>query len=243
MNSLGLRAIGVVLAALAAAACADKPAAASDCAFPVSGGVCRSAPPIPAAPGKSWTIAFDEEFSGSELDRTKLTPCFDWNTGSCTSSFNHGREHYDPAQVVVSGGTAKLIAAPLDPPFPNACRKNGQCTYKAGFLSTARPLVTSPRYLFTFTYGYVEARFKFPSTRGFFTAFWMLPADPTFKYRSEIDILEHLGSIDTMFMTYHYAERKQRYNANWTRFDNGACALKDYSADFVTIGLDWEPDR
>jgi Glycosyl hydrolases family 16 len=235
--------IAVILAALAAAACLDPRAAAADCALPVSGGVCPSAPPIAPAPGKRWTIAFDEEFSGNELDRTRLTPCFDWNTGSCTQSFNHGRERYEPGQVVISNGTAKLIAEPLKPPFPSDACQGGMCTYKAGLLSTARPLLGAPRYLFTFTYGYVEARFKFPSTRGFFTAFWMLPADPSFKYRNEIDILEVLGSLPTMFMTYHYAGRDQSFHLNAGKFDNGACPVRDYSAEFVTMGLDWQPDH
>jgi beta-glucanase (GH16 family) len=102
----------------------------------------------------------------------------------------------------------------------------------------------APSYLFAFTYGYVEARFKFPATQGFFTAFWMLPADPRFNYRSEIDILEVLGDDpSTMFMTYHYAGRDHSYAVNNGKFDNGACAVRDYSADFVRMGVDWEPDH
>lgn len=97
---------------------------------------------------------------------------------------------------------------------------------------------------YTFTYGYVEARIKFPATQGFFTAFWIAPADPSFTYRSEIDILEVLGDDpSTMFMTYHYAGRDQSYAVNQGRFNNGDCAVKDYSADFVRMGVDWQPDH
>ena len=53
--------------------------------------------------------------------------------------------------------------------------------------------MSNAQYLFPFTYGYVEARIKYPAVPGFFTAFWMLPTDPTYEYRSEIDIVEILG--------------------------------------------------
>src|SRR5262249_29626919 len=160
---------------------------------------------------------------------------FDWNTGDCTSSFNTGREHYMPSQVKVSNGTAKLIAAPLSPAYSYSACQNGTCTYKAGLLSTARPRSSGGSdYLYKFTYGYVESRFKFPATQGFFTAFWMLPADPSFNYKFETDILEMLGNDPkTMYMTYHYNGRNSSYPVNSGKGHNGACAAKDYSKNFV----------
>lgn len=235
--------------ATSAPAPTSKPATpgSSACPFAIAGGQvsCPTAPPLAAASGKRWTLSFAEEFSGTTYDHTKLTPCFDWNYGDCTSSFNNGREHYQPSQVVVSNGTAKLIAAPAAPPFPAEACQGGSCTYKAGLLSTARPRANNGSdYLYKFTYGYVESRFKFPATRGFFTAFWMLPTNTGYRYRSEIDILELLGDDPTtMFMTYSYNDRSQSYNVNRGKFNNGACAVKNYSTGFVRMGLDWEPNR
>jgi hypothetical protein len=200
---------------------------------------------VAAARGKQWAVTFDEEFNGSDYDHGKLTPCFDWNTGNCTASFNHGRERYLPSQVTVSKGTAKLTAAPLLPAYPSTACQNGTCTYKAGLLSTARPDANNDSdYLYKFTYGYVESRIKFPATKGFFTAFWMLPADPGHNYEFEIDILEMLGNDPTtMYMTYHYDSRTSSYPVNRGKFHNGACARKDYSKNFVRMGLDWQPDH
>jgi len=221
-----------------------SPSKPPGCAFAVSAGICPSAPPVAARAGKTWKVSLAEEFSGSTYDKTKLTPCFDWNSGDCTSTFNNGREHYQPSQVVVSNGTAKLIAAPLSPPYASSACQNGSCTYKAGLLSTARARANSSPYLFSFTYGYVESRFKFPATQGFFTAFWMLPTDRSYNYRSEIDILELLGDDPTtMFMTYHYNNRSQSFNVNKGKFNNGACPAKDYSKQFVRMGMDWQPDH
>lgn len=222
----------------------SKPGGSSSC--PVAGGVsgCPAAPPVAAASGKQWKLTFTEEFSGSDYNHNKLTPCFDWNSGDCTSTFNNGREHYMPSQVKVSNGTAKLIAAPLSPPYSTSACQNGKCTYKAGLLSTARPNSSSSNYLYKFTYGYVESRFKFPATQGFFTAFWMLPADPSFNYKYETDILELLGDDPTtMFMTYHYNNRSTSHPVNTGKYKNGACATKDYSKNFVRMGLDWQPDH
>src|SRR5262245_56724069 len=93
------------------------------CAFPTAG-TCAVAPPPAAASGKHWKLSFTEEFNGSDYDHHKLTPCFDWNYGDCTSTFNNGREHYRPSQVVVSNGTAKLIAAPASKPFASTACQN-----------------------------------------------------------------------------------------------------------------------
>ena len=75
-----------------------------------------AAPPIAAPAGKTWNLGFDAEFDGTSLDTTKLTPCFDWNYGGCTSSFNGGKEHYLASQVQLSNGVAHLVAEPLNPP-------------------------------------------------------------------------------------------------------------------------------
>lgn len=225
----------------------SPPPTTGGCASGVTGSApaCTTAPPPAAASGKHWNVSFTEEFNGTDYDHSKLTPCFDWNVGACTSTFNEGREHYDPAQVVVSSGSAKLIAAPLSPPFASSACQNNSCTYKAGLLSTARPRADNGSdYLYKFTYGYVESRFKFPATQGFFTAFWMLPTNTDYNYNTEIDILELLGDDPTtMFMTYNYNNRSQSYAPNTGKFNNGACAVKDYSQDFVRMGVDWEPDH
>lgn len=207
---------------------------------------CVTAPPVPASAGRTWQLAFREEFSGTDYDHTRLTPCFDWNYGSCTGSFNQGREWYRPSQVRVSGGTAKLVAEPISPAVASQGCLGGRCTYASGLLATSRPLASNGSdYLFAFRYGYVEARLKLPpATPGFFTAFWMLPADPSYSYATEIDILEVLGNDpSTMWMHYHYGDRGSSYTPNRGLRNNGACEVRDYTRDFVRFGLDWQPTR
>jgi Glycosyl hydrolases family 16 len=201
-------------------------------------------PPIAPPTGKVWTLGFDAEFDSTRLDTRKLTPCFDWNYGRCTNSFNNGKEYYLPSQVQLSGGVAHLVAEPLDPPISDSACYNGLCTYKSGLVSTARPDQSS-HYLYPFTYGYVESRLKLPKTSGMFTAFWMLPTHPNYQYNYEIDILENLaGKPDVIYQTYHYDDRNSSYKVNnLSQETNGNCPKVDYSADFHSYGVDWAPDH
>jgi beta-glucanase (GH16 family) len=85
---------------------------------------------------------------------------------------------------------------------------------------------------------------KYPAVPGFFTALWMLPTDPTYEYRSEIDIVEILGGDPrSVFMTYAYNDRTELHKVNKEPPDNGACPVRDYSRDWVRFGLDWQPDH
>jgi beta-glucanase (GH16 family) len=110
-------------------------------------------------------------------------------------------------------------------------------------LSTARPDVNR-EYPFPFTYGFVESRLRFPPVPGFFTAFWMVPTDPTYEYRTELDIVEILGGQpNTAYMSYHYDNRNKSYKVNSGPGNNGACPVQDYSNEWVTFGVDWQPDH
>jgi hypothetical protein len=223
----------------------DPDAGAADCPVGFIGAPpdCFPTPPAPLAAGKSWSLSFHEEFLGSALDTSKLTPCFDWNYGGCTATFNGGREKYQPSQIRLANGVAAMVAEPVSPPISNGACQDGQCTFLSGLLSTARPRAdTGADYLYKFTYGYVETRLRFPGTQGFFTALWMLPANPTYSYATEIDIVEILGhDPSTIWMHYHYNNRSSSYRVNGGIGNNGACAVRDYSQDWVRFGLDWQP--
>lgn len=235
-----------MLALLVTTACHSAGSTSSDgCAFPeLPASDCSPWLP-PAAAGRAWDLTFSEEFSSASYDPAKLTPCFDWNYGGCTGSFNQGREYYAASQIQVSNGVAHLVAEPTSPPIASNACQNGSCTYLSGLLSTARPRAdNSSAYLYKFTYGYVEARLKLIGTQGFFTAFWMLPTDTSYTYRTEIDILEHLGhDPQTMFMTYHYNNRSTSFAVNSGVGNNGACPAKDYTSDFHRFGIDWQADH
>lgn len=206
---------------------------------------CVTAPPISPAPGKSWNLVFAEEFNGDSYDHSKLTPCFDWNYGSCTATFNKGKEIYRPEQVQVKDGHANLVAEPLPVPEPNEACFEGMCSYKSGMISTARPSAHgNADYLYEFTYGYVEAKVMFPAKPGFATAFWLLPANRRYDYRSEIDIAEILGGHpNEIYQSYHYDDREHSFKIKSGGQDNGHCPSQDYSREWTTLGVDWQSDH
>lgn len=202
---------------------------------------CVAPPAITPAAGKGWFLPFQEEFS---VGTSKWAPCLDWGSASDCYSPNGGREKYLTSQVQVNGGTAKLIAAPLSPPVSASNCFNGSCTYKSGILTTARVNQTNP-YKFSFTYGYVDIRAKIPGVQGFFTALWLLPNNPSYSYRSEIDMIEVLGDDPkTIYMTYHYPpDRSDSDSSNNGKLNNGSCPVKDYSTDFHNYAIDWQADH
>ena len=206
---------------------------------------CVPAPPAPVSAGKRWTLSFNDEFNGTGVDSSKWANCFDWNYGSCTDSPNQGREHYHGSQNQVSGGAAHLVAEPMNPPVAGSGCYQGSCTYKSGLISTARRQANDGSdYRFSFTYGYVESRVKLTSKSGFFSAFWMLPNSANYSYDTELDIAEVLGgNPNTVFMTYHYNGRSTSYTPNVGNGNNGACQAKDYTKDFVRLGVDWQADH
>jgi len=61
------------------------------------------------------------------------------------------------------------------------------------------------RDLFSFTYGWVEARLKTTPHKGNFPAFWMMPQPPadTWPKAGEIDIFEAIDAQNTAFHTLH----------------------------------------
>jgi beta-glucanase (GH16 family) len=220
-----------------------------------------SPPPFAAATGKSWHLAYDEDFAGDALDLTKVTPCADWwygGVGQCaTGSINNGREEMvqksaSEGQVTVHDGRATITAEPQSPPAGNCPYYGGEnaCNYKSGMLSTARPSAYNNAYpyVYKFTYGYAEARIKLPTTGGFFSAFWMLDAANGAPYQWETDIFEILGGHpQTSYMQTSWPPNRAgsyRPNSNGDlTADNAACPVIDYSTDWHTWGIDWQPDH
>ena len=201
-------------------------------------------PPVATAAGFRWSLILAEEFDGNDYNHDRLSPCFDWNVGDCTSSFNQGREHYQPSQITVGDGTAKLVAAPLAPPFANHACFEGSCNYKSGLLSTCRPNADdgSP-YLFTFAYGYLESRLKVPGTQGFFSALTVLPADPSFVYPFELDVVAISGENPRRFGMSYLVGGLVGFSPSGAKGENGRCDAVDASSDFHVFAVDWAVDH
>ena len=119
--------------------------------------------------------------------------------------------YYDPSNVSLVNGSLRITSKNQ--------ASNGYAYTSAFLTSSARP---------KFSYGYFEIRAKLPKGPGIWPAFW-LTNDSTL----EIDGLEMLGDRPSrIYQTLH---------ENDSQIYQGVKNGPDYSADFHTYGIDWQP--
>ena len=194
--------------------------------------------PTPVGLAGTWTMIFDDEFSGTALDSSKWSTCFWWANGAngCTNAGPQEMGWYQPDDVVVSDDMLKLKAE------RRTIRGSQGITYQytSGMASTGGiEHATDPQ--FTYTYGFAEIRAQVPHGKGLWPQFWMLPvgglpnASPL--SRPEMDVLEILGdSTNVLHMNYHYVNLSGRNGDSGTQWSG-----PDFSNGWHVFGLDWEP--
>jgi hypothetical protein len=166
-----------------------------------------------------WKLVFDSEFNGSSLDTSQ------WSTGvdgapGVTEGYDYTieQECYDPAQVSVSDGVLDLTAIAKTeycPPY------GGTEPYTSGSITTYG--------LFSYTYGYTEARIWLPGTTGVadWPAFWELGKLYNVS-KGEIDITE--GLQGQACGTFHNSTSNPSF-----------CSTGVFTEGWHTFAADWEP--
>jgi len=176
---------------------------------------------------------FSEEFTGYSLDTSKWNSSYRWSPDLVINGerqyyvdrinnpdFGHSPFEFDGDHLTISA---------IRTPDHLLAKSNWQ-PYLSGALTTYNK--------FKMRYGYVEMRAKLPKGRGLWSAFWLLHQNENDR-RPEIDVVEYIGQQpNTVFNTYHYYEgwnlrSTPSFEANDT----------DYSQDFHTYGMRWEPGR
>jgi beta-glucanase (GH16 family) len=121
-----------------------------------------------AEPPKGYTLAWSDEFNGTEVDKSKWLYRLDSNWGSTQLESN----------VTVENGLLRIALKK-----EQARKKN----YTGGGIITKKD----------FVYGYYECRFKVPATLGWHTSFWMSDYDESNPNKvgglglHEMDVCEH----------------------------------------------------
>ena len=193
-------------------------------------GVPAAAAPLPVGSAGGANLMFSDEFDGAALNTSTWHTCSWWATSTCSIETNNELELYTKNNVSVANGTLKLQARK-----ENAVAWNGKTyNYTSGMVSTGgRQGEKAPG--FTFKYGYAEARVKVPAGQGLWPAFWTLPAN--YDWPPEIDVMEIIGDEPNVtHMHYHYLD-----GAGTHRGPGASWAGPDFSADWHTFGVDWQP--
>ncbi len=188
--------------------------------------------------GKTWTLVWQDEFNGKQLDATK------WNVLLREHSKHTELQYYLPDEVFVEGGLLRLRSR---------VRSFGSKKYTSGRLDTKGKFMP--------VYGRFEIRGKLPAGKGLWPAYWLYPQNRNWEmeyimseavtagkerlipeerpWYSEIDIMEFLGhEPGVLYGTLHYYTfdgQKKTSSGTWK-------ANEDYSRDFHLYALEWEPD-
>ncbi|MDP4208458.1 MAG: family 16 glycosylhydrolase [Bacteroidota bacterium] len=180
----------------------------------------------PGGVSGEWKLFFEDNFNGDTLDFSKWSYNYPWGT-----LHNH-RANMQASQVKVKDGILSLVAKherTIWDPWGKTDGTFGYLSYDytSGAIHSKGKMEV--------TYGYIEGRFKMPSTLGTWPAFWTL--NKTGEWPPEIDILE-VNKERTMHHYYYH------YGADWTQEKSfgGDSWGPDKSADFHTYGVEWTPD-
>jgi beta-glucanase (GH16 family) len=191
-------------------------------------------------------LLFYDDFNGESLDTGKWNLCPEWD--------RQGRSSWRDDMVSVSGGMLHLKFR-RDPELGRKKTKNNAVANDWIRAGAVRTMTKEMHILYENTFGFYEARIKFPVVRGTWGAFWLMsPTQWIVKDEgidgTEIDIIE----------TIHNQEG--RYNAalNWNGYGNSqkgvhssnislppgkdnAIPVDIFDGEFHTFALDWSPSE
>ncbi|HEX9016721.1 MAG TPA: glycoside hydrolase family 16 protein [Chloroflexota bacterium] len=186
-----------------------------------------STSPSPTGAPGSWSLAFDDEFNGNTLDRSKWSTCYSWFNAAtgCTNAGNNELEWYLPDGVSVSDGSLKLTAQRR-----TVTGTNGKSySYTSGMISSGPGQGLPAR--FAYQTGFIEARMKLPAGKGMWPAFWTLPTDQSWP--PEVDGMEGWGVPNQISMNVHWN------NGAGHQQDMSFFTGPDFTADWHTVGVAW----
>jgi len=201
-----------------------------------------SAAPDPASDA-SYTMTFEDDFTGTSLDREKWRTLMPWGPETIvngekqyfvdTFSPEGAALGYNP--FVLNEGNLEITGIRTPADLLEAA--NNQ-PYLSGVITT--------RDKFDVTYGYVEMRAQVPGGGGLLSTFYLLQPGGGNQY--EIDILEYDGrEPDGATQNYHYRDGFRFEDTGFRGLAHASPTMIldagiDLSASFHTYSVLWEPE-
>ena len=184
-----------------------------------------------------YTLAFNDEFNGTTLNRSKWMTRFIYAAGTQDRLNDEKQRYRDNNNHVVANGVLSLVARKVSSTDPNGIN------YESGMI----------RSDWTARYGYYEARVKMPGGIGVWPAFWLnsdVSPEGRLAWPPEIDIFEFVnnGVEDKLNMlhsnvvaqagttsTLMYTDAA--FNTNWADY----VAPFNFNEGWHTVGAQWDP--
>jgi beta-glucanase (GH16 family) len=155
-----------------------------------------------------WALVWQDEFDGTTLDATKWTA-----VNNCGDKRNSEQQCYMASAVSVANGSLVIT---------------GTQQAQTGFSYTSGAVKTGTK--FTQAYGKIEFRAQMPAGgQGVWPALWLYPPN---QWPPEIDVLEAINSMSTIYMTYHWGTSSTHQS------DGGNTTITNPS-DWHTYGIEW----
>jgi beta-glucanase (GH16 family) len=162
----------------------------------------------------SWNQTFNEDFNEPQLDTSF------WST-AYSSGGNGELQYYSPDALSLNNG--KLLITATNTPA------NGY-PYTSGIIHTQGK--------FSQEYGRFSIRAKLPKGKGYWPAFWLLPAKSNFPL--EIDVFEYLGhKPHVVYLSQHWSDAAGHH----LHRTHASKINANFSTGFHTFTLDWSPDE
>ncbi|MFN6991532.1 MAG: family 16 glycosylhydrolase [Fervidobacterium sp.] len=178
---------------------------------------------------ENWKLIWSDEFSGTELDRTKWR----FDIGNNNGWGNNELQYYTEGKNIFFENGMLVIEARREE------IKSGGRTYN--YTSTR----IKTENLFEVQYGKIEARIKVPQGKGLWPAFWMLGSIRYVGWPlcGEIDIMEFLGHDKwTIYGTVH----GPKYSASQgisRAFRLDPTKDKPFTQEFYVFGILWNENE
>ena len=173
---------------------------------------------IPTPTG--WTLVWNDEFSGSSIDKTKWEHEVNGDGGG-----NNELQYYTDFTENSYVEKGLLIIQALN--------KN----YLGKEYTSAR---MRTKYKGDWTYGRFEIKAKLPYGQGLWPAIWMLPTDWAYggwPESGEIDIMEMLGQETTkIYGTIHYSTNNQHAQSG----GNYSLKTGTFAGTFHVFAIEWD---
>ncbi|WP_395020401.1 family 16 glycosylhydrolase [Dongia sp.] len=192
--------------------------------------------PMQPARASGWVITFEDDFSGSSLDRSKWYTRYIYKDGKLDHLKQEKQRYGDDGNHVLADGVLNLVAK----------QPNSKGLYPSGMIRSRQ----------TFRYGYFEARIKMPKGRGLWPAFWLnsdYDENGKLNWPPEIDIMEFVqnGTNEHPNMVHsnvamnkkgaqggEWIYRDPNFDQRWTFYN----AKEDLTQDWHVFGLLWDED-